>query len=444
MKSTFTYGGALLLSSVASIDSATAKPAADAQPNVLIIFTDDQGYNDFGCFGSTTNRTPVMDQFHADGTSFSTLYAQPVSGSSRSTLMTGRYPLRSGGRSMPGSEITIAEMAKSVGYETACVGKWDVSNRKELIDQMPIEQGFDHYFGTLGGNDSGKIDLYDGNKHVETTSDMSSLLRLYTDKSIDFLRNRDEEKPFFLYLAHTMMHTKIDASEQFKGRSNGSLYGDVVEEYDHETGRLLDVLEELGLSDNTLVIYATDNGPWCQSKYTERSYKKGQYERGTIFWGDPGVLRAGKGSAYEGGSRVRCIMRWKGHIAQGRECDGLISTLDFMPTFAKIMGYEIPSDRRIDGVDQSKMIFGKSNKSARDYFCYSQHHDGLEKHCAIRDSRWKLLLPERKINTVYLMDFGTNDYELYDLENDISETTNLVDKYPKIVERLKAELEKSH
>ncbi len=434
--------GALILTATAPLVAHAAKPTQ--QPNVLIIFTDDQGYNDFGCFDSPTNRTPVMDNFLTEGTSFSNFYAQPVSGCSRSALLTGRYPLRSGGRSMPNSEVTIAEMAKSVGYETACIGKWDISGRKEIIEQMPLAQGFDHYYGTLGGNDTGKINLYEGNKRVETTTDMASLLHSYTQRAIDFLHNRDEEKPFFLYLAHTMMHVTIDASENFKGKSSGSLYGDVVEEYDYETGRLLNTLEELGLSENTIVIYTTDNGPWCQKKYIDRFAKRGRYEPGTIFWGNVGELRGGKGSAYEGGSRVRCIMRWKGHIAEGRECDGLISTLDFMPTFAGLMGYELSPEIRMDGVDQTKMIFGHSNKSARKSFYYSQHHDGLERHCGVRDERWKLLLPERKINTVYLMDFGTNDYELYDLKNDISESNNLVDKYPKIVERLKKEIEKGY
>lgn len=141
---------------------------------------------------------------------------------------------------------------------------------------------------------------------------------------------------------------------------------------------------------------------------------------------------------------MQCIIKWKGHIAEGHRCDGLISTLDFMPTFAKWIGYTIPEDIRIDGVDQSEMILGISKESPRQTYCYSQHHEGLTKFCGIRDGRWKLLLPDREINTVYLMDFGTNGYELYDLESDISESNNLADKYPEIVERLEAQLQKHY
>ncbi|MFI3303207.1 MAG: sulfatase-like hydrolase/transferase [Rikenellaceae bacterium] len=447
MNQNLKYGGVLLLSGAATLPSAHAKPAAsseDKRPNVVIIFTDDQGYADLGCFGSTTNKTPVMDQLHSEGTSFSNFYAQPVSGSSRSALMTGRYPIRSGGRSMPASEVTIAEMAQQAGYETACIGKWDISGRKAIIEQMPNAQGFDYYFGTLGGNDSGTIDLYENNNYVRTTSDMSSLLRMYTEKSINFLCSRDEEKPFFLYLAHTMMHVVIDASKDFKGKSAGGLYGDVVEEFDYETGRLLDALEQLGVSDNTIIIYATDNGPWCQRKYTQRPSASGKYPEGTTFWGDVGGLRGGKGSAYEGGSRVQCIMKWKDMIPEGRTCDGLMATLDFMPTFANWMGYTIPEEIRMDGVDQSKMILGRTKKSARSTYCYGQHHEGLEKFCAIRNDRWKLLLPNREINTIYLMDFGTNDFELYDLKKDIGETKNIVKKKKKIVKQLRSEIIKNY
>lgn len=436
-----------LISLIPSIASAKGeanqnKVKEQQQPNVVIIFTDDQGYADLGCFGSPTNKTPVLDNFCLEGTSFSNFYAQPVSGSSRSAILTGRYPLRSGGSSMHASEVTFAELARTVGYQTVCIGKWDVSNRKPLLDQMPCAQGFDYYYGPLGANDVGGITLYENNDLIGRYTDMGSLLKLYTDKSIEYLtEQRDPEKPFVLYLAHTMMHTILDASEEFKGKSAGGLYGDVVEEFDYHTGRLLSTLDQLGLTENTIIIYTTDNGPWNQTKYTQNEKFNKKYEPGTIFWGDGGELRAGKGSAYEGGSRVQCIIKWEGHIAKGRRCDGLISTLDFMPTFANLLGYEIPKDIRIDGVDQTDMILGKTKKSARTTFAYSQHNLGVQELCAIRDGRWKLLLPGREIETVYLMDFGTNDYELYDLKNDISETTNLASKYPKIVERLKAELE---
>jgi arylsulfatase A-like enzyme len=226
-----------------------------------VIFTDDQGYGDLGCYGSETLRTPRIDQLAKEGTRFTSFYAQVVCGPSRSALLTGRYPVRSLGWSMPASEITIAEKLKEAGYATGCVGKWDVSNRAAVRERMPNAQGFDYYYGTLGANDNGRVTLHENNQQVGQTDDMASLTRVYTDKSIEFL-TKHKDQPFFLYLAHTMVHSVIDASEEFRGKSRGGLYGDTVEELDFHTGRLLDALDKLGLADNTLVIFTTDNGPW--------------------------------------------------------------------------------------------------------------------------------------------------------------------------------------
>ncbi len=339
--------------------------AADAaqRPNILIIFTDDQGYADLGCFGAPTNKTPVMDQLAREGTKFTNFYAQHVCGPSRSALLTGRYPVRSKGWEMPASEVTFAELIRAVGYQTACIGKWDVSSRRPILERMPLAQGFDYYFGTLGANDRGNVDFRDGNEPAGSTTNMASLIKLYTDKAIDFLQSgRDPDRPFVLYVAHTMMHTIIDASPEFKGTSTRGLYGDVVAEFDFHTGRLLQSVDQLGLRDNTLVIYTTDNGPWCQPYYISR--KKGHPE-GAVFWGDPGPLRDGKGSCYEAGSRVACIVRWPGHVPAGRQSDAIFATIDFMPTFAQLAGYEVPADRVIDGVDQTALLLGQSEKGAQ-------------------------------------------------------------------------------
>ena len=256
---------------------------AGSKPNILIIFTDDQGYGDLACYGNEKNKTPRLDQLANEGTLFTSFYSQTVCGPSRSALLTGRQPRRSQGWSMPADEITWAELIRDVGYQTACIGKWDVSNRKPIIDRMPNAQGFDYYFGTLGANDSGKVKFHENNDEAGTTDDMGSLITLYTDKSIQYLKEkRDPDKPFVLYLAHTMMHTIIDASDRFRGTSAGGLYGDVVEEFDYETGRLLDTLDELDLSENTLVIYTSDNGPWNQPKYTDK--KRGTLK--TLFSGE--------------------------------------------------------------------------------------------------------------------------------------------------------------
>ena len=239
--------GLLIIGIMVQMQGATNK--TKEKPNILIIFTDDQGYADLGCYGNKKNLTPRLDQLAKEGMRFRNFYAQPVCGPSRSALLTGRYPIRSKGWGMPAKEITFAELIKTVGYQTACIGKWDVSNRRPIIERMPNAQGFNYYFGTLGANDDGIAKFHENNEPAGETTDMGSFTRLYTDKAIDYLENRrNPDQPFLLYLAHTMMHTVIDASPKFKGKSKGGLYGDVVEEFDYETGRLLDTLDQLGLS----------------------------------------------------------------------------------------------------------------------------------------------------------------------------------------------------
>ncbi len=421
----------------------TSSMAKGEQPNILIIFTDDQGYGDLGCMGNTKHKTPVLDQLAEEGTLFTECYAQHVSGASRSALLTGRYPLRSGGFDMPASEVTFAELLKGVGYQTAAIGKWDVSNRKPIEGRIPNDQGFDYYYGTLGANDSGKSQMYDNRTKDQLVTDMSMFSKLYTDKAIDYLENiRQEDKPFLMYVAHTMLHSRVGVSPEYAGTTHGSLYGDALYELDTEIGRLLNKVDELGIRDNTLVIYMTDNGPWCQ--YVYRSYTAKFYNPGEIYWGTPGSLRDGKGSAYEGGAKTPCIINWKEHVPSGVSKDGLMATIDFMPTFASLCGFELPEGVTIDGVDQSKFFFSKSKKSAREDYCYMQvaipGKNLMEDFVAVRDNQWKLLIPNRKPEGKhrFMTDFGTNDYELYDLQNDPGETKNLVDKYPKVVARLKA------
>ncbi len=420
--------------------------AQDDRPNILIIFTDDQGYGDLGCMGNSEHSTPVLDQLAQSGTLFTECYAQHVSGASRSALLTGRYPLRSGGFDMPASEVTFAELAQSVGYQTAAIGKWDVSNRKPENGRVPNDQGFDYYYGTLGANDGGKSQMYDNRVMDQLVTDMSMFSKLYTDKAIDFLESRErKESPFLLYVAHTMLHSRVGVSPEYVDTTNGGLYGDALKELDSEIGRLLAKVDELGLRDNTIIIYMTDNGPWCQYSYRLKVAKF--YVPGAIFWGNSGGLRDGKGSAYEGGAKTPCIINWKGHVAEGVKKDGLMATIDFMPTFAKLCGFELPTDRVIDGVDQSKFFFTKSVKSARDSYCYMQvaipGKNLMEDFVAVRDAEWKLLVPNRDPQSdgkkhSFLRDFGTNDYELYNLRNDPFEKHNLYGKYPKMEAKLKA------
>ena len=405
--------------------------ADSVRPNILIIFTDDQGYGDMGCYGNKKNKTPRIDRLAKEGTRFTSFYAQSVCGPSRSALLTGRYPFRSKGWAMPASEITFAELIREVGYQTACIGKWDVSNRKAIIPRMPNAQGFDYYFGALGANDNGTVKFHENNESAGTTRDMGSLTRLYTDKSIDFLKNkRDPAKPFALYVAHTMMHTIIDASPGFRGKSKGGLYGDVVEEFDHETGRLLDTLDELKLSKDTLVIYTSDNGPWNQDKYTKR--KRG-HPKDSIFWGEAGPLRNGKGSPYEAGYRLPCIVRWPGKVPAGRVNDAIFATIDFMPTFANLCGFTVPGDRRIDGIDQTELLLGK-RETGRDYFYFNN--------AGVRKGKWKYLKPNAHFHGYAVEDDRKKVDELYDLESDLGETTNLAAKHPDVVSELRQLTEK--
>jgi arylsulfatase A-like enzyme len=418
----------IFLSVVWLIASETTVAIADSsRPNILILFTDDQGYADLGCYGNQQNKTPRLDELASQGTRFTSFYAQTVCGPSRSALLTGRYPIRSGGWGMPASELTVGELMREAGYQTACIGKWDVSNRKPIVPRMPNAQGFDYYFGTLGANDSGRVAFHENNTPAGSTDDMGSLTRLYTDKAIEYLKEkRDPQKPFLLYVAHTMMHTIIDASDRFRGKSQGGLYGDVVEEFDHETGRLLDVLDALELSDNTLVIYTSDNGPWNQDKYTKN--KKG-HPPGSIFWGQAGPLRNGKGSCYEAGYRVPCIVRWPGKVPAGRVSDAVFATIDFLPTFAALCGFDPPVDRPIDGVNQTDLLLGH-RETGREHFYF--HNAG------VRQGKWKYLKPDAHFYGYAIEDDREKVDELYDLQSDMGERRNLAADHPDKVAELKA------
>jgi arylsulfatase A-like enzyme/CubicO group peptidase (beta-lactamase class C family) len=428
------FSALLLLAALVGLSDLTEARAQESQPrrpNILIIFTDDQGYGDLSCYGSETIHTPRLDRLAEEGTRFTSFYAQVVCGPSRSALLTGRYPVRSLGWSMPGSEITIAELLKQAGYATGCIGKWDVSNREAIPERMPRAQGFDDYYGTLGANDNGRVVFHENDERIEETADMASLTRLYTDKAIGFI-DRHREEPFFLYLAHTMVHSVIDASPEFRGTSKGGLYGDTVQELDHHTGRLLDALDERGLTEKTLVIFTSDNGTWNNFQETLKQRHGGQ-----VAWGSSGPLREGKGSTYEGGLRVPCIVRWPGRVPAGRTSDAIFATIDFLPTFGRLAGYEPPDDRVIDGVDQTELLLGKSEEGAREeylYFCKGELH-------AVRSGPWKLLLPDRQKHYGYVDDKGSQQAELYNLEADIGESRNLAEERREKVKDLLAHAE---
>ena len=416
----------LLFVAVGLLSCSSQEPTRETKPNVILIFTDDQGYGDLASYGSDTIRSPRLDQLAQEGTRFTNFYAQAVCGPSRSALLTGRYPIVSGGWSMPASEITLGELFQSAGYQTGLIGKWDVSNRAPIPERMPNAQGFDYFFGHLGANDKGQVHFVKNQQQFGSTTDMSSLTRRFTDESIQFIK-KNRERPFFLYLAHTMPHSVIDASPEFRGKSKAGLYGDVIEELDHHTGRLLDAIDELGLRNNTIVVFMSDNGPWNNNQQELRRNNAGR-----IAWGSSGPLRGGKGSSYEGGFRVPCILRWPNHVPAGRVSAAIFATIDLLPTLASFAGYAIPTDRDIHGVDQTDLLLGKSDAGARDDFFYFSKN---ELH-GVRKGSWKLMLPDRRDFYRYVSDKGSGGVELYSLENDVGEEHNVAEDHPEVVQRL--------
>lgn len=414
--------------------------AESDRPNFLIIFIDDMGYGDLGCYGNSQARTPSIDRLAAEGTRFTSFYAQPVCGPSRGALMTGRYPHRvGGGWTTNADEVFVSEILNEAGYATGCVGKWDMSKRRYQENLVPNAQGFDFYFGALGANDRNQVTLYRNREKLETTSDMAALTRMYTDESIKFLEDHKDE-PFLLYLAHTMMHVVIDASPEYRDRTGNGIYADTLEELDAETGRLLSSLDTLGLRENTVVLFTSDNGPWSNDHKRQRT-KNGKFVKWTkgpkTPWGAAGPLRGAKASTWEGGVRVPAIVRWPGRVASGETSDAIVSTLDVLPTFAALAGVvdKVPSDRTVDGVDQSKLLLGLSEDGARDGFRY---YDSNELQ-AVRHGDWKLRLPNlQRLRKWPELDRGTQEAELYHLKDDIGESTNMAAEHPEVVKRLMA------
>lgn len=403
------------------------KSAEPPKPNFIIVFTDDQGYNDLGCYGSETIKTPRIDRMASEGIRMTSFYAQPVCGPSRGALLTGRYPLRVGGGWRTNTEeITIAEVMKDAGYATGCVGKWDVSERIYQEGLVPNDQGFDYYFGPLGANDRGSVVIYRNRDSLYQTSDMGSLTGMYTDEALKFIREK-KDGPFFLYLAHTMGHVKIDASPQFKGKSKGELYGDVIEEIDWNVGRIFDLLDELGLDNNTYVAFISDNGPWSNK---EAVYKK--THGGQLATGSAHPLRSAKGSPYEGGVRVPAIFWGPGKVPAGKVSAEMMSTLDLLPTFAQLAGGSVPTDRTIDGFDQSALLLGRTEKGSRNIFHF--HVKGELQ--AVRKGKWKVVLPNPTMRYAYVKDPERTQPELYDLENDISEQKDVAAEFPEILNEM--------
>lgn len=447
-------------------EAAAVKPA-DCKPNVVIIFNDDQGYQDFGCFGSPDIKTPRVDQLAKEGMKLTSFYAGAYNCSaSRASLLTGCYPYRVGVSSvffpntakykgLDPKHVTIAEVLKGAGYRTKAVGKWHLGDKP---DYLPTNQGFDSYYGIPFSNDMhpikgmkygaectitdptvfqrmekvygeenkrnnprslrGLVPLMRDLECIEFPCDQTTITRRYADESIRFIREcAQKDQPFFLYLANSMPHTPLHASPQFKGKSAGGLYGDVVEEIDFNVGRVMDCIQQAGLEENTIVIVSSDNGPW-------------------LIKGDDGghalPLFEGKGTCFEGGQRVPAILKWPKHVPAGSVCDEVALSMDLLPTLVKITGAEFAPYMPIDGVNILDLITGKAGaKTPHQYFFY--HHN------AVRSGDWKY--HKEEIFRVQRTKRETSGPTLYNLKDDIGEAHNVIAQHPEIAARLSKQLE---
>jgi arylsulfatase A-like enzyme len=422
---------------------------ADTPPNVVIILADDQGYGDLGCYGAKDIATPNLDRMAKEGVRLTDFYvAQPVCSASRAALLTGCYPNRVGivyalgpadRHGISAEEKTIADVLKPRGYATAIYGKWHLGHRPPFL---PTRHGFDEYFGLPYSNDMwpnhpvGRypdLPLIEGEKVITVNPDQTKLTTWYTEHAVKFIE-KNKDRPFFLYVPHAMPHVPLHVSDKFKGKSKRGLYGDVIMEIDWSVGEILAALKKNGIDERTLVIYTSDNGPWLP--YGEHS-------------GSAEPLREGKFTTWEGGVRMPCIARWPKHIPAGTVCREPAMTIDLLPTVAKLAGAELPN-HPIDGLDIWPLLSGKSDaKSPHEalYFYWDRHLQ------AVRSGRWKLHFPHdyptlagkpggkdgKPVN--YVGD--VTPLALYDLENDIAETTNVLEKHPDVVKRLQALADKA-
>ena len=436
----------------------TPLQAADAsRPNFVVVFADDQGYQDLGCFGSPDIETPNIDRMAREGARFTNFYvSQAVCSASRTALLTGCYNVRVGilgalGPSSPigisAGEMTIAEVLKQRGYSTAIFGKWHLGHHEKFL---PLQHGFDEYFGLPYSNDMWPyhpnvlhlpieerlkrwphLPLVEGNKTIKvpvTPEDQTQLTTWYTEHAVKFIE-KNKDNPFFLYVPHSMPHVPLYVSDKFKGKSKRGLYGDVIMEIDWSVGQILETLKKNGLDENTMVIYTSDNGPWL-------SYGN--------HGGSALPLREGKGTMWDGGCREPFVARWPGKIPAGLESKEVAATIDILPTLAKLAGAKLP-EHTIDGLDIWPLLSGKEGAtSPHDKDGYYMYY-GRELQ-AVRSGKWKLHFPHayRSLQGEPGQDGLPGPYtqkrtglELFDLDADISESKNVVGQYPEVVERLK-------
>ena len=447
----------LIVFVLTACQSQTETPEAqpDRPPNFVIIFCDDLGYGDLSSFGNPTIKTPHLDQMVVEGQKWTQFYvADPVCTPSRSALMTGRYPIRTGmtskqravlfpdsGSGLSPDEITIAEVLKQKDYATAHIGKWHLGH---LPKYLPTAQGFDYYYGIPYSNDMsvvpgmGKyyyeqkvnpdfypdfnnylVPLMENEEIIEQPADQTTISRRYTEKAVEYIE-QNKAQPFFLYLAHSMPHIPLFAGEEFVGSSKRGLYGDVIQEIDWSVGQVIQTLKKLNLEQQTIVMFSSDNGPWLTFD---------------THGGSAGPLRAGKGTTFEGGQRVPTVF-WGPGLVKPALVDELGSTLDIINTFSSLAEVEIPNDRKMDGYDLTPVLkgIGASPRSEFYYWAFSELH-------AVRSGPWKLHIQQRQpVRYSTIVELETP--ELYNLEADISEKYDLAVDQPETVAQLQALIEK--
>lgn len=430
----------------------------NSTPNIVVIFMDDMGYADIGSFGAKDYQTPNIDLLGKQGMKFTNFYAaQPVCTASRAGLLTGCYPNRIGltGALFPGSkkglsseEETIPEVLKGKNYKSIAIGKWHLGDDKAFL---PLQHGFNEYFGVPYSNDmsplgvSGKLatagkraelpylPLIEGNetvKSLKTMDEMAELTTLYTDRAVKFIKESDKQ-PFFLYIAHSMVHVPLAVSKKFNGKSRKGLYADVMMEVDWSVGEVLKALDQKGIAKNTLVIFTSDNGPWLTFGN---------------FAGSAGVLREGKVTSWEGGQRVSCLMKWPGVIPAGSVNDSIASTIDLLPTFAAITKSPLPK-RKIDGVNILPLLKGEKVSPRNEMLYYYKVND-LN---AIRVGNYKLVFPHTYGSVKVPGNDGASGKKeqvetglaLYNLSEDPGEKNDVKDKFPEIVKKLQVTANKA-
>ena len=426
---------------------------ANDKVNVVLIFADDQGYGDLGCFGSEKIKTPNIDQMAKEGRKFTNfMVASPVCTPSRAALLTGCYPKRVGlhqhvlfpssTKGLHPDEYTLADHFKSQGYATACYGKWHLGHHPETL---PRQNGFDHYFGIPYSNDMNhpdnkgkpkggpdgmdilwndpestltkwKTPLIENEKIVELPVDQRTITRRCTDKTISFIK-KNKDNPFFVYVPHSMPHIPLYVPDEIRDPNPLNAYTCVIEHIDAEVGRIIKTIKELKLDQKTIVIYTTDNGPWLPFKH---------------HGGSAGPLREGKGTTFEGGQRVPCVMWGPSRIPANTVCDELMGTIDLLPSLAAITKRKIPSQKKIDGLDASNLILGTGSTPRKEFLHYTSRGE-LE---GIRSGEWKLLRkkPRNKKQAEMVM--------LFNLSKDLSEENNLAQEQPAIVARLSSRMQK--